>query len=115
MPRRARPSYRLPPNKGEKVPQPEKSSHKPDHQSKTGYVESDDEAGNDEYLSGEDFEQDSEFEGIDGDAPRVSVWEADNDDFLAQQETEANKKSDEVRVPSLEFFGWLKLNERTLL
>jgi hypothetical protein len=92
--------------------QPESVPSKPKLQSKTRHVETDseDEARLDEDLSGEDSDQgssqlsegaeleDDDDEGVDADAPRVAIWEEDNEDFVAEQDVEENKMSDEVRT-----------------
>ena|SRR5258705_13606887 len=112
MPRRSRPSYRLPPNKEKKTEQLEKVLSKPKHQSKTEtkVVDSEDEARLDDELSSEEFEEgpsqwprdedlgDSDEEEVDADAPRIAIWEEDNADFIAQQDVEENEMSDEVRL-----------------
>ena len=83
-------------------------------QSKARYVEKEVDAGDearlDEEFSDEDFEEGpsqrpmdvglvvSDDEEIDADAPRVALWEEDNDDFLAEQGAEENKTSDEVCI-----------------
>lgn len=106
MPRRSRPSYRLPPNKGKKKDQLENVLSKP-KQPKTRFVEkAADETRFDEDLSEEEgSSQESEGElGVgddeefDADAPRVAVWEEDKEEFLAQRDVEENKTSDEVCV-----------------
>src|SRR5258705_158023 len=114
MPRRSRPSYRLPPNKGKKEGQLENVLSKP-KRPKTQFVEkAADEARFDEDPSEEDFEEGSsqqseeelgvsDDEEFDADAPRVAVWEEDDEEFLAQQDVEDNKTSDEVCVPVLVF------------
>jgi len=112
MPRRSRPSYRLPPNKGKKE-ELENVLSKP-KLSKTRFVEkaedSEEEAGFDEDVFEEEGSSQrsegelgvSDDEEFDADAPRVAVWEEDNEEFLTQ-DVEENKPSDEVCVPVLVF------------
>jgi ribosomal RNA-processing protein 36 len=115
MPRRSRPSYRLPPSKEKK--ELEKTPSKPKNRFVETEIDSIDNSGTQlDEDADEDFEQgsskwskdgeleDSDDEEIDADAPRVAVWEEDNGDFLVQKDDDdENEISDEVRVPALAF------------
>ena len=107
MPRRSRPSYRLPPNKGDRK-NLEGVPSSPNHQYQSQFVDTENDSEDEfSHLSGEDFEQGSSLRSEDGeledsddevgaDAPRVAVWEEDDDDFLALPDGQEIKRSDEV-------------------